>query len=285
MPRHWQKRAGSTNPGRPARKPAPVAQEAGQAKPATREGGRQDHRPKAGRAGSAAPKRSRCRASAKRRDPVGRRRPAAAPPPVAQAGFYEAVAIYERASRRSSATISRPPPSSSGPCIERYPEERELLERARLYLRVCERETSRAPSTPKTAAEWVYAATVALNSGDHAGALDHLQRALGEDPDSDHAHYIMAVALGMRGRRRRGARPPPPRHRAEPREPVARPPGSRSRGASATTTSFRPLLDTPPPCRRSRRRRRPRDARKPAIAAAVQADATDSAAACPTSTS
>ena len=84
--------------------------------------------------------------------------------------------------------------------LERYPEERELLERARLYLRVCERETSRRPAEAKTPAERVYAATVALNSGDHSGALDHLQRALGEDPESDHAHYIMAVALGMRNR-------------------------------------------------------------------------------------
>src|SRR4029079_5846930 len=70
----------------------------------------------------------------------------------------------------------------------------------RLYLRVCERETSRQPAGPKTPAERVYAATVALNSGDHKGALDHLQRALGEDPDSHHAHYIMAVALGMKNR-------------------------------------------------------------------------------------
>jgi tetratricopeptide (TPR) repeat protein len=31
-------------------------------------------------------------------------------------------------------------------------------------------------------------------------AMDNLQRALGEDPESDHAHYIMAVALGMRDR-------------------------------------------------------------------------------------
>ena len=138
--------------------------------------------------------------------------------------------------------------------IERYPDERELLERARLYLRVCERETSRAPSTPKTADEWVYAATVALNSGDHAGALDHLQRALGEDPESDHAHYMMAVALGMRGRRRRGARSSPPRHRAEPGEPVARPPGSRSRGASAITRASAPRSTRPrPPNRRDGR--------------------------------
>jgi tetratricopeptide (TPR) repeat protein len=84
--------------------------------------------------------------------------------------------------------------------IDRYPEERELLERARLYLRVCERETSRQPPIPRTPSERVYAATVALNSGDHTGALDQLKRALGDDPESDHAHYIMAVALGGRGR-------------------------------------------------------------------------------------
>ena len=85
--------------------------------------------------------------------------------------------------------------------LDGYPDERELLERARLYLRVCERETSRLPApSPKTPEERVYAADVALNSGDHAGALDHLQRALGEDPENDHAHYNMAVALGMRSR-------------------------------------------------------------------------------------
>jgi tetratricopeptide (TPR) repeat protein len=47
----------------------------------------------------------------------------------------------------------------------------------------------------------VYAATVALNSGDHAGALGHLQRALTADANNDHAHYIMAAALSLRGRR------------------------------------------------------------------------------------
>jgi tetratricopeptide (TPR) repeat protein len=83
--------------------------------------------------------------------------------------------------------------------IERYPEERELQERSQLYLRVCERETARRPPTPQTAQERVYAATVALNAGDTGGALDHLRRALADAPDSDHAHYIMAVALASKG--------------------------------------------------------------------------------------
>lgn len=84
--------------------------------------------------------------------------------------------------------------------LERHPDERELVERARLYLRVCERETSRQPPTPTNPQERVYAATVSLNSGDHDAALEHLNRALNDDPGSDHAHYIMAVALSMRGR-------------------------------------------------------------------------------------
>jgi tetratricopeptide (TPR) repeat protein len=126
--------------------------------------------------------------------------PAPAPQPPRKPGFYEAVAIYERGVQALQRHDYPGAASFFRTILERYPDERELLERARLYLRVCERETSRQPPAPKTPAERVYAATVALNSGDHSGALDHLQRALGDDPESDHAHYIMAVALGMRNR-------------------------------------------------------------------------------------
>ena len=131
--------------------------------------------------------------------------PASPPPeplPPRKPGFYEAVAIYERGVQALQKHDFGGAASFFRTVLERYPEERELLERARLYLRVCERETSRQPPPgPKTPEERVYAATVALNSGDHSGALDHLHQALGEDPESDHAHYIMAVALGMRNRR------------------------------------------------------------------------------------
>jgi tetratricopeptide (TPR) repeat protein len=145
-------------------------------------------------------------APAKARPRVVEAKPAVAPAPAApvapprKPGFYEAVAIYERGVQALQKHDFGAAAGFFRTVLERYPEERELLERARLYLRVCERETSRQPPTAKTPAELVYAATVALNSGDHSGALDHLQRALGEDPHSDHAHYIMAVALGMRNR-------------------------------------------------------------------------------------
>ena len=84
--------------------------------------------------------------------------------------------------------------------MERYPEERELQERSHLYLRVCERETARRPPTPQTPQERVSAQlTVAFNAGDTSAALDDLDASAVRFPESDHAHYIMSVALASKG--------------------------------------------------------------------------------------
>ena len=127
--------------------------------------------------------------------------PPAAPTPPRKPGFYEAVAIYERGVQALQRHDYSGAADLFRTVITRYPEERELLERAHLYLRVCERETARQAAPPQSAVDHVYAATVALNSGDHAGALNHLQRALLDDQNNDHAHYIMAATLSLRGRR------------------------------------------------------------------------------------
>lgn len=127
--------------------------------------------------------------------------PASAPAPPRKPGFYEAVAIYERGVQALQRHDYGGAAELFRAVIDRYPEERELLERARLYLRVCERETERTQPPPQTSDDHVYAATVALNSGDHGAAMTHLQRAITADADNDHAHYIMAAALSMRGRR------------------------------------------------------------------------------------
>ncbi len=146
------------------------------------------------------------RAAAPRPEPVAA--PAPPPPPPApvsapprKPGFYEAVAIYERGVQALQRHDYSGAAELFRTVISRYPEERELLERAHLYLRVCERETARQATPPQNPVDHVYAATVALNSGDHAGAMNHLQRALSADQDNDHAHYIMAATLSLRGRR------------------------------------------------------------------------------------
>jgi Tfp pilus assembly protein PilF len=124
---------------------------------------------------------------------------AVAPPPPRRPAFYEALTVYESGVRSLQRHDFTSAADSFRAVIQRYPGERELVERARLYLQVCERETARRPSGPETPSESVYAATVALNAGDVEAALGHLGRALEKAPDSDHAHYIMAVALVDKG--------------------------------------------------------------------------------------
>jgi tetratricopeptide (TPR) repeat protein len=118
--------------------------------------------------------------------------------PARKPTYHEAVALYERGlqalQRRDFAAAA----DALRSVIQQYPDERELLERARLYLKVCERELEPREPAPRTADEWVYAATVALNAGNEALALQHLQRALAENPRHDHAHYMMAVASARR---------------------------------------------------------------------------------------
>jgi len=123
--------------------------------------------------------------------------PPPAPPPR-KPTYHEAVGMYERGLQALQRRDFAASADALRMVIERYPDERELLERARLYLKVCERELEPKEPTPKTADEWVYAATVALNAGDEATAQRHLQRALSEDARHDHAHYMMTVVSARR---------------------------------------------------------------------------------------
>ena len=83
--------------------------------------------------------------------------------------------------------------------LRQYPEERELHERVRLYLNVCQRQSVRRKDEPKTVDERLYAATLAINGGKYDEALIHLRLVRDEDPDSDHALYMLAVAHAQRG--------------------------------------------------------------------------------------
>lgn len=80
-----------------------------------------------------------------------------------------------------------------------YPEEKELLERVRLYLNVCERHVSPAPPVaPRTREERLCAATLAMNAGRLDEALALLRAVQEEDPDHDGALYMLAVVHAQR---------------------------------------------------------------------------------------
>jgi len=141
---------------------------------------------------------ARAAAPAKPLKPILPPPPTPPPSPPRKPTYHEAVAMYERGLQALQRRDFAASADALRTVIQRYPDERELLERARLYLKVCERELEPKEPAPKTADEWVYAATVALNAGDEASALRHLQRALNEDSRHDHAHYMMAVASARR---------------------------------------------------------------------------------------
>lgn len=119
--------------------------------------------------------------------------------PARKSTYVEAVAVYERGvealQRRDCATAA----ARFREVLDRYPDERELHERARLYLRVSERELQRQEPTPQTPEERVYAATLALNAGRDEEAFGHLSRAVADDPSNGTAHYMFAVVLARRG--------------------------------------------------------------------------------------
>jgi tetratricopeptide (TPR) repeat protein len=82
--------------------------------------------------------------------------------------------------------------------INRFPDEKELHERVRLYLNVCRRQAAPPDHTPRTPAERVYAATLAINAGVYDQGLRQLQMALEAEPSNDHVHYMLGVVHALR---------------------------------------------------------------------------------------
>jgi outer membrane protein assembly factor BamD (BamD/ComL family) len=83
--------------------------------------------------------------------------------------------------------------------LVQYSEEKELHERVKLYLNICKRQAAAAVAGPRTVEERLYASTLALNGGRYDEAIAHLRLVRDEDPDNDHALYMLAVAHAQRG--------------------------------------------------------------------------------------
>jgi tetratricopeptide (TPR) repeat protein len=83
--------------------------------------------------------------------------------------------------------------------LDGFPSERALLDRARVYLDLCERERQRRPPAPMTPEEKVTAATAALNDGRDVEAERLARDVLAASPDHDLALYLLAAVNARRG--------------------------------------------------------------------------------------
>jgi tetratricopeptide (TPR) repeat protein len=127
-------------------------------------------------------------------------RPAAPSPPAPQrrSTYFEAVAIYERGLEALQKHSYAQAANLLESVLRQYPEEKELHERVRLYLNICHRQASQREAAPQTIDERLYAATLAINGGQYDQAIAHLRLVRDEDPDNDHAIYMLAVAHAQR---------------------------------------------------------------------------------------
>ena len=139
--------------------------------------------------------------------PVARPEPAAATPDNRQAtatpgrrtAAAEAVAAYEQGLAALQRHEYRRALDLLESVLRQFPEEKELHERVRLYLNVCERQAAQRAADPQTVEERLYASTLAINGGRYDEAISHLRLVRDEDPDNDHAIYMLAVAHAQRG--------------------------------------------------------------------------------------
>ena len=134
------------------------------------------------------------------RTPARGSAPAPAPAsPQRRSTYIEAVAVYERGvdalQRHDYATATQLLES----VLRQFPEEKELHERVRLYLNICQRHVAPREASPQTVEERLYASTLAINGGRYDEAISHLRLVRDEDPDNDHALYTLAVAHAQRG--------------------------------------------------------------------------------------
>jgi tetratricopeptide (TPR) repeat protein len=128
-------------------------------------------------------------------------RAAPAPTPAApqrRSTYFEAVAIYERGLEALQKHSYAQAANLLESVLRQYPEEKELHERVRLYLNICHRQASQRETAPQTIDERLYAATLAINGGQYDQAIAHLRLVRDEDPDNDHAIYMLAVAHAQR---------------------------------------------------------------------------------------
>lgn len=174
-------------------------------------------------------------------------------PALRRPTYIEAVAIYERGLE----TLQRHEYNRAANLFEsvlrKFPEEKELHERVRLYLSICRRQATPREAAPQTIDERLYASTLAINGGHYDQAIAHLRLVRDEDPDNDHALYMLAVAHAQRGEHteaiahlERAIALNPENRALAKRDPDLDP--------LKGDDSFRSALDTPPAPRSSQRR-------------------------------
>jgi tetratricopeptide (TPR) repeat protein len=83
--------------------------------------------------------------------------------------------------------------------IDKYPAEREIVDRARAYLAMTRKPPKKDAPAPKTFEEHCRQGTAKINQGDFEGAVKVLENALELGENDGLAHYLLADACCLMG--------------------------------------------------------------------------------------
>lgn len=116
-----------------------------------------------------------------------------------QAPPGEALDLFERGMAALQRHAYERASEAFGALMQSQTGERPLLDRARVYLELCDRELRRRPVAPATSEERLTAATLALNNGNDKEAERLAKIVLVDDPRQDLAAYLLAAIEARRG--------------------------------------------------------------------------------------
>ena len=85
--------------------------------------------------------------------------------------------------------------------VDGYPQEKELVDRAQAYVRVCRAQMAGSDASQRKPESYYYLGVMRANEADYDQAIEMLDRALQHDPRDEKAHYVMASTRALKGER------------------------------------------------------------------------------------
>ena len=138
---------------------------------------------------------------ARGRPPVRTRRPHGSVP-VQASPIEDALRVYEAGLRALQVHDYRAAHDAFSRVLTGFAIDRDVAERAILYLKVCSRHLDGSqPAGTLDAADCLAGATFALNAGEFREAIKKAGAVVTENDRNDHAHYILALAHILDGNR------------------------------------------------------------------------------------
>jgi tetratricopeptide (TPR) repeat protein len=86
--------------------------------------------------------------------------------------------------------------------VELFPQEKELLDRSTVYIRICDGLIDKKDAGPKKPEDFFYFGVLRANEANYEEAVKLFDKALQANPKDEKVHYVLASTLALKGDRR-----------------------------------------------------------------------------------